>query len=143
MLEEETDFQGMDKCKMVELPDKQEIEMCASPEISVRTACEQEECIEEEIFVRSLPELPELSKGQKGMHKDDIQLEIPKVNTTEINELPREMKLEIPIEQGKSKLHTEQKKVLGSKVVRRENPIKLIQRKICRPPPMPPDRKIV
>ena len=88
----------------------------------VRTACEQEECIEEEIFIRSLPEL---CKAQKGIHKDDILLEIPKVNTTEISELPREIKLEIPIEQGKSKLHTEWKKVSGTKVVRRANPINL------------------
>ena len=36
MLEEETDFWGIDKCKIVELPDKQEIERCVSPEISVR-----------------------------------------------------------------------------------------------------------
>ena len=36
MLEEETDFLGIDKCKIVELPDKQEIERCVSPEISVR-----------------------------------------------------------------------------------------------------------
>ena len=138
MLEEETDFWGIDKCQTVELPDKQEIERCVSPEMPVRMACEQEECIEEEIFIRSLPEL---SKAQKGIHKDDIQLETPKVNTTEISELPTKIKLEIPIEQSKSKLHTKQKKVLGSKVIRRENPIKFIKREICRPPPKPPNRQ--
>ena len=59
MLEEETEFQGIDKCKIVELPDKQEIERCidretvASPEMPVRIACEQEECIEGEICDRS------------------------------------------------------------------------------------------
>ena len=64
--------------------------------------------LEEEIFIRSLPEL---CKAQKGAHKDDIQLETPEVNTTEISELPREIKLEIPLEEGRSKLYTKQKKV--------------------------------
>ena len=77
----------------------------------VRTACEQEECIDEEIFIRSLLELPELCKAQESIHDDDIQLETPKVNITEISELPREIKLEKPMEQNKSKLHTEWKKV--------------------------------
>ena len=123
MLEEEIEFQEMDKC-IVELPDKQEIdrEMVVLPKMPVRTACEQEECIEEEIFIRSLPEL---CKAQETIHKDDIQLEMPKVNTTEISELSREIKLEMPIEQSKSNLHTKWKKVLGSKVVRRANPTKL------------------
>ena len=40
MLEEETDFWGIDKCKIVEFLDKQEIERCISPEISVGMACE-------------------------------------------------------------------------------------------------------
>ena len=125
------------------MPDKQEIDrkMVVLPEMPVRTACEQEECIEEEIFVRSLPELPELPelcKAQKGIHKDDIQLEITEVNTTEICKLPREIKLEIPIEQGKSKLHTEWKEVLTSKVVTKANPTKLVKREICRPSPKPP-----
>ena len=52
MLEEEIEFQEMDKC-IVELPDKQEIdrEMVVLPEMPVRTACKQEECIEEEILL--------------------------------------------------------------------------------------------
>ena len=58
MLEEETDFWGIDKCKIVELPDKQEIERCVSPEISVRIPCEQEEFTKEEIYNRSLSERP-------------------------------------------------------------------------------------
>ena len=98
MLEEETDFQEIDKCKMVERGiDRKLVD---PPEISVKMACEQEECIEEEIFIKSLPEL---CKAQESIHKDDIQLETPKVNTTEISELPREIKLEKPIEQNKSK----------------------------------------
>ena len=55
--------------------------------------------------------------------------------------MPREVKLEIPLEQGKSKLHTKWKKVLGSKVVRRANPTKLVKKEVCRPPPKPPDRQ--
>ena len=44
-----------------------------------------------------------------------------------------------------SKLHTKQRKILGSKMVRRVNPTRLVKRKIpskiCRPPTKPPDRK--
>ena len=142
MLEEEADFQEMDKC-IVELPDKQEIdrEIVVSPNMPVKTACEQEECIEEEIFIRSLPEMTELCKTQECVHKDGVQLEIPKVNTTEISGLPREIKLEKSIEKGKSKLHTKWKKVLGYKVVRKVNPTTLVKREVCRPPPKPPDRQ--
>ena len=124
----------MDKC-IVQLPDKQEIdrEVVVLPKMPVRTACEQEEGIEEEIFNRSLPELPELCKTQESIHKDDIQLETPKVNTTERSELPREIKLEMPIEQSKSNLHTKWKKVLGSKVVRRANPTKLVKERYVGP----------
>ena len=47
---------------------------------------------------------------------------------------------------GKSipKLHTRWRKVLGSKLVRRVNPTRLVKRKIpsmCRLPPRPPDRQ--
>ena len=55
----------------------------------------------------------------------------------EVRKLPREIKLEIPIEQEKSNLHTKQK-VLGSKVIRQTNPTKLVKREVCRPPPKPP-----
>ena len=145
MLEEEIELQGIDQCKMVErgidrktieLPDKQEIERCVLPEISVRMACKQEECIEKEIFDRSLPEL---CKPQDSIHKDDIQLETPRVYTMEVSELPREIKLGKSIEQSKSKLLTERKKVSVSKVVRRANPTKLVKGEVCRPPPKPPD----
>ena len=130
MLEEETDFQDIDKCKMVERGiDRKLVD---PPEISMRMACEQEECIEEEIF-----KLPELYKAQNSIHKDDIQLETPRVNTMEVSELPRKIKLGKPIEQSELKLLTEQK-VSGSKVVRRANPPKLVKREVCRPPPKPP-----
>ena len=139
MLEEERDFQGIDKCKIVELWDKQEIERCVRPEISVRMACEQEEFTKEEICNRSLSELPELYKAQNSIHKDDIQLETPRVDTMKVSELPREIKLGKPIEQSELKLLTEQKKVSESKVVRRANPTKLVKKEVCKPPPKPPD----
>ena len=66
---------------------------------------------------RSLSELPELYKAQNSIHKDDIQLENPRVNTMEVSEIPREIKLGKPIEQSELKLLTEWKKVSGSKVV--------------------------
>ena len=51
MLEEETESQGIGQCKRVELPDEQEIDrkMVELPEMPVRTVCEQEECVYEEI----------------------------------------------------------------------------------------------
>ena len=42
------------------------------------------------------------------------------------------------------KLHTRHRKVLGSKLVRRVNPTRMVRRIIpsmCRPPPKPPDRQ--
>ena len=139
---EERDAQEIEEC-IVELPDKQEIDikMLDLPKMLVKISCEQEECIEEDIFIRSLSELPELCKAKASMHEDGIQLETPKLNTTEVSELPREIKLEMSIEQDKSKLHPKQKKVLGSKVIKRENPIKVIKGETCRPPPKPPDRE--
>ena len=58
-------------------------------------------------------------RTQESVHKDEVQLETPKMNAVEIGALPREIKLEKSIEQSKSKLHTKWKKVLGTKVVRR------------------------
>ena len=192
MLEEEIEFQGIDKCKIVELPDKQEIEICVDREtvrvleMPMRIAYEQEECD------RSLPKM---YRAEESVLKDEITLETPEINTVEISKLPREVKLEMPIEQSKSKLvqdmtlvsdkptpfhaeheillpngtinlsktegeipvpnrnilgksilklHTRQRKVLGSKLVRRVNPTRLVKRKfpsMCRPPPRPPDRQ--
>ena len=67
----------------------------------VRIVYEQEECIEEEICDRSLPKM---YRAEESVHKDEIMLETPKINKVEINEIPREVKLEIPIEQSGSKL---------------------------------------
>ena len=73
---------------------------------------------------------------------------MPKINEVEIKKVPREVKLDMPIEQDKSNLHTKQKKVLGSKVIRRANSTKLVKRKVCRPLPKPPyvlntNRKVI
>ena len=71
MLEEEIEFQGIEKCKIVELPDKQEIERCIDretvglPVMPVRIAYEQEECIEEEICDRSLPKM---HRAEESVH---------------------------------------------------------------------------
>ena len=172
MLEEETDFQGIDKCKIAELPDRQEIERCASPEMSMRITCDQEECIEEEICNMSLPKSYEV---EKSVHKDEVQQETHKINVVEISTLPREMQSEMPLEKGESKLvqdvdtsvhaelslpnetidlckispfevsvasrkilgkipklHTKWKRILGSKLVKRAKPTRLVnnQRKI-------------
>ena len=77
MLEEEIQFQDINKCKIVELPDRQEIERCTSPEMSMRIACEQEECIEEEICNMSLPKLYKL---EESVHKNEVKLDIPEKN---------------------------------------------------------------
>ena len=82
MLEEEMEFQDIDKCKIVELPHKQEIERCTPPEMSTRIACEQEECIPEEICNMSLPKL---YKVDKSVHKNEVKLEIPETNVVEIS----------------------------------------------------------
>ena len=207
MLEEEIEFQGIDKCKIVELPDEQDIEKCIdiekcavrSSKMTVRIAYEQEESIEEENCNRSLLKLPKLYRAEENVHKDKMKIETHKINAVEISELPREVKLGMPIEQSESKLgvnmfndmptpdqaeheislpnettnlcrtspfeipvpsrkildksisklhnvskmHIRQRKVLGSKLVRRVNTTRLVKRKIpsiCRPPPKPPDR---
>ena len=69
------------------------------------------------------------------------ELKVPEINKVEIKELPREMKLEKPIELDKSKIHPKQKKVLTSRAVKKVNLIGLEKGKICRPPPKPPDRE--
>ena len=63
----------------------------------VKIACEQEECIEEEICDRFLPKM---YRAEESVHKDEIMLETPEINAVEISELPREIKLEMPIEQS-------------------------------------------
>ena len=85
--------------------------------------------------------LPKLFKAEESVHTDEMELEKPEINAVEIKELPREIKLEKPIELDKSKLHPKQKKVLTSRAVKRANPAGLEKGKTCRSPPKPPDRE--
>ena len=107
MLEEDIDFQERDNCKNVELPNKQEIdrEMVVWPDMSVETSSEQEECVEMKTYNVSLPKL---FKATESVHTNEIELEISKINEVKVRELPSEVKLEIPIEQDKSNLHTKE-----------------------------------
>ena len=96
MLEkEEIEFQDIDRCEKVELPDKQEIERCTSPKMSMRIACEQEGFIEEEICNVSLPKL---YKVEESVHKNEVKVKMPEINVVEINELHREIQSEMPLE---------------------------------------------
>ena len=106
---EEMEAQEMKEC-IVELPNKQEIdrEMVVLPKMPVKTSCEQEECVEIKTCNMSLPEL---FRAEESVHTDDMELEKPEINAAEIKELPREIKLEKPIELDKSKLHPKWKKV--------------------------------
>ena len=115
------------------MPNKQEIdrEMVVWPDIFVETSCEQEECVEMKTYDMTSPKL---FKAKESVYTNEIKLEMPKINEVEIRELPREIKLEIPIEQDKSNLHTKQKKVLEPKVIRRANTTKLVKREVCRHP---------
>ena len=67
----------------------------------VRIAYEQEEFIEEKVCDRSLPKM---YGAKESVHKDEIKLETPKINAVKMSELPREVKLEMAIEQSNSKL---------------------------------------
>ena len=69
-------------------------------------------------------------KAKESAHTNEMELEMPKINEVEVRELPREIKLEIPIEPDKSNLHTKWKKVLGSKVIKRTDPSKLVKREV-------------
>ena len=66
------------------------------PEMPMRIAYEQEECIEEEIYDRSLPKM--YQSRRKCYIKMKYSLETPKINAVEISELSTEVKLEMPIE---------------------------------------------
>ena len=135
---EEMEAQEMEE-SVVELPDKQEIdrEMVVLSKMPENTSCEQEECVEMKTCDMSLPKL---FKSKESVHTDRIKLEMPKIDEVVVKELPRIIKLEKPIEQDKSKLYPQQK-VLGSKVIREENPIKLVKGEIYRSPPKPSDRQ--
>ena len=144
MLEDEIEFQGIDKCKIMELPDEQKLEESIKEEVS-------------DII------LPERYRAEESIQKDELKLETPILNKVEISELSKEVKLEMPMEQNGSKLeqdvnmdsdvptpfhvvpnrnilgisiskfhnvsklHTRQRKVSGSKVARRIKPTKLVK----------------
>ena len=97
---------------------KQEIyrEMVVWPNMPVETSCEQEKCVDLETCDMSLPEL---YKAKENVHTNEV-------------------KLDVPIEQDKFNLHTRWKKVLGSKVIRKGNPLNWVKREVCRPPPKQP-----
>ena len=78
--------------------------------------------------------LPELFKAKESVHTNEVELEMPKINEVEVKKLPREVKLDMPMEQDKSNLHSKWKEVLGSKVIRKANPTKLVKKEECRPP---------
>ena len=63
----------------------------------VETSCEQEECCVE--MKTCDMSLPKLYKAKESVHTNEIELEMPIINEVEIRELPREINLEIPIEQ--------------------------------------------
>ena len=93
--------------------------MVVLPEMPVKTSCEQDECVEMKTCNMSLPEL---FKAEESVHTDEMELEKPEINAVKIKELPREIKLEKPIELDKSTLHPKQKKVLTSWAGKRVNP---------------------
>ena len=136
---EEMEAQEMEEC-IVELSDKQEIdkEMVVLPNMPEKTSCEQEECVEMKTCDMSLPNL---FKAKERVHTDKKELEVPEINEVEIKELPREIKLEKPIELDESQIHPKQKKVLTSRAVKRVNLTGLEKGKTCRSPPKPPDRE--
>ena len=92
--------------------------MVVLPDMPQKTSCEQEECVEMKTCNISLPNL---FKAKEMVHTDEKELEVPKLNEVEIKELPREIKLEKPIELDKSNIHPKWKKVLTSRAVKRAN----------------------
>ena len=102
------------------------------------TSCEQEESVEMKTCNMSLPNW---FKAKESVHADEKELEVPEINKVEIKELPRDMKLEKPVELYKSKIHPKWKKLLTSRAVKRVNLTGLEKGKICRSPPKPPDRE--
>ena len=103
--------------------------------------------LEEEICDMSLSKL---SRAEESVHKDKIKLETSNLNAIEINEKSKEMRLEVAIPTrnipGDSipKLHAKWTNILGSKLGRRVNPTRLVNRRVhsmCRPPSKHPDKQ--
>ena len=76
--------------------------------------------------------MPKLYRAEKGIYKDEIKLEISEINTIEISELPGEIKLEMPLEQSRSRVVQD-----VNTSVHAENDILLPNKTIdlCRTPP--------
>ena len=98
---EETESQGMDRCEIIELPEEhiasESVEM---PDLTVKFAQEQgiEGYITEEV-VNDI-NLPEICTTEVNKSK----LERPRVNLVKICEIPREIKLEMPINVSQPKI---------------------------------------
>ena len=109
----------------------------------------EEFMLEEEICEVSLPKL---SRSEESDHNDKNTLETPKINAIEINEKPREMRLEVAIptrnilHDSIPKLHAKRTKILGSKLGRRVNPTRSVKRQVhlmCRPTSNPKIGKMI
>ena len=89
---EEIEFQGLDKCKIVELPDEQEInesevsELVGNADLLVRFIEEQEteESIKEKV---SDIILPKMYRAEESVHEDKIMLEPPETSAVAISEM--------------------------------------------------------
>ena len=92
------------------------------PDIPVRVAYEKEECIKEEI---SDMILPEMYTTEVRIHKDELKLEMPKINAVEICEMPSETKFEMSILEEPSEPKLEKPIIKETCIVQRES--KLIQ----------------
>ena len=89
------------------------------PHTTFCVRCVEVQVLEEfmlEVFNMSLPKL----SRAESVHEDEIKLETPKINAIEINEKPREMRLEVAIWTRNilgnpiPKLHAKWTKILGS-----------------------------
>ena len=74
--------------------------MVVLPNMPEKTSCEQKECVEMKTCNMSLPNL---FKAKESVWIDKKELEVLEINEVEIKELPREIKLEKPIELDESK----------------------------------------
>ena len=90
---EEIHFLNLDECEIIDELDLWELEQIPHTIVTLTEGQVLEEfMLEEEICKRSLPKLPKMYRAEESVHKDEIKLETPKINTVEINELPKEIK---------------------------------------------------
>ena len=92
---EEIHFSDLDECEIIDELDLWELEQIPHAVVRLVEGQVLEEFIlEEEICDISLPKL---FRAEESVHKDKIKLETPKINAIEINEKPREMRIEVAI----------------------------------------------